>query len=259
MNKFIYGSYPTFQDAELAVEDLIKRGVAAADIVIAKNNEFVTENSSATGVEVVSTNIIEDNDSWWDDFLDLFRAETREEIDTRYNEYRDVVANGDVLVLVDKAYLAEDGTGYHAAGYVEGYDHEAHLNDGLEENHTIKLHEEQLNVRKEKESTGEVQIRKHVVRENKTIEVPVEREEIHITRTAATGQGADPNAFEEETIVVPVSEEKVIVDKDTVVTGEVNVDKTVEVEQKQVNADLRKEVVDVDDQDAIVKDDRELI
>lgn len=255
MAKFIYGSYRTFNDAEVAVEDLIRRGVDSSDITIAKNNDFTPENSSATGVEVVSTEKIDDNDSWWDDFLELFRT-PEDTVDNHYNEYRDLVAEGDVLVLVDEAYLAEEGEeAYHGAGHVENYDPEAHANDGLDENHSIKLHEEQLNVRKEKENLGQVEISKHTVEDTKTIEVPVQREEVHITRTNQSGASADDDAFEDETVVVPISEENVEVDKETVVSGEVNVDKTVETDREEVSENLRREVVDVEDRDHLVEDE----
>ena len=258
MAKFIYGSYRTFNDAEVAVEDLIRRGVTASDITIAKNNAFTQENSSATGVEVVSTENIEDNDSWWDDFLELFRS-PEDTVDNRYNEYRDLVAEGDVLVLVDEAYLAQEGEeGYHGAGYVEDYDLDAHANDGLDENHNIKLHEEQLKVRKERENLGQVEISKHTVEDTKTVEVPIQREEVHITRTNTSGSVADDDAFQDETIVVPISEETVEVDKETVVSGEVNVDKTVETHREEVSENLRREVVDVDDKDHLVEAQRSM-
>lgn len=254
MAKFIYGSYRTFNDAEVAVEDLIRRGVDASDITIAKNNAYTTESTSATGVEVISTEAIEDNDSWWDDFLELFRA-PEDKVKNHYNEYRDLVAEGDVLVLVEESYLAQEGeAGYHGAGYVENYDHEAHVNDGLDENHTIKLHEEQLKVRKERESLGQVEISKHTIHDTKTVEVPVQREEVHITRTNTQGGFADDDAFQDETIVVPLSEETVHVDKETVVSGEVNVDKSVETHREQVSEDLRREIVDVEDQDHLAND-----
>ncbi|MGX7109695.1 YsnF/AvaK domain-containing protein [Facklamia miroungae] len=257
MAKFIYGSYRTFSEAEAAVEDILHRGVASSDVIIAKNSDYVTENTSTTGVEVTSIETINENESWWENFLDFFSDDRYENPSEHYSEYRDLVAEGDVLVLVDEVYLADSSEpGYHGTGYVEGYDPEHHANDGLDENHHIKLHEEQLNVRKEKENLGQVEITKHVVEETKTIEVPVEREEIHITRTNNTDEVADPDAFKEETIVVPISEEKVHVNKNTVVSGEVDIEKTTEVEQKEVSEKVRREIVDVEDDEELIKDDK---
>src|SRR5262249_15997919 len=78
---------------------------------------------------------------------------------------------------------------------------------------TIRLHEEQLKVTKQPVRAGEVEVRKEVHTENKTINVPVEREEVVIERRPASGTttGGDIRA---EEIRIPVKEEKVNVSKE---------------------------------------------
>jgi len=53
---------------------------------------------------------------------------------------------------------------------------------------TIQAREEQLHVNKQRQQVGEVTVRKEVHTEHKTIEVPVEREEVVIERHAVTGR-----------------------------------------------------------------------
>jgi uncharacterized protein (TIGR02271 family) len=114
-------------------------------------------------------------------------------------------------------------------------------------NRTLQLREEKLNVNKERVSAGEVELKKEVTTERKTIEVPVEREEVVITRRDVSGNRADGGAITgEEEIRVPVSEERVNVSKDTVVTGEVGVEKRTVTDMKTVSDDLRKEDVKVE-------------
>lgn len=256
MTKFIYGSYHNFEDAELAVADLIRRGVSQDDITIATNSDYVTERVSRSGVEVSTTEIIDEDNSWWDAFVNFFNPDVNATNDPygKYEEYKELILNGDVLVLVDEAYLASgDETGYNAADY-DGI--EGQTNENIDSSSTIKLHEEQLNVHKERQNKGEVEISKHVVEDTKTIEVPVQREELHITRRTNTDAVADDHAFEEKTYKVPLSEEKVVVDKEVVVTGEVDVNKTIETDTEEVTDSVRKEVLDVDGDKDIITEDR---
>ena len=52
---------------------------------------------------------------------------------------------------------------------------------------TLQLREEELHAHKQLVETGEVRVRKEVITEHRTIEVPVQREEIVIERHAPTG------------------------------------------------------------------------
>jgi uncharacterized protein (TIGR02271 family) len=111
----------------------------------------------------------------------------------------------------------------------------------------VQLREEKLNVSKDRVNTGEVELRKEVTTERKTVEVPVEREEVVITRRDVSGNRADGGTITgEEEIRVPVSEERVNVSKETVVTGEVGVEKRKITDTQTVSEDLRKENVKVE-------------
>jgi uncharacterized protein (TIGR02271 family) len=112
---------------------------------------------------------------------------------------------------------------------------------------TIQLREERLNVDKSEVETGQVRVGKRVVSEHKTIDVPVEREEVVIERRPASGRAAS-GAFadQDEEIVIPVKEERVTVTKQPVVTEEVSVGKRKVQDTHHVAETVRKEELDVD-------------
>ncbi len=72
----------------------------------------------------------------------------------------------------------------------------------------MKLREEQLNVQKQPVEAGEARLRKDVVSEQQSVDVPVTHEEVYIERRPGSGQPTDaPIGDESETYRVPVSEE----------------------------------------------------
>lgn len=112
----------------------------------------------------------------------------------------------------------------------------------------IQLKEERLNVEKERVSTGEVRIDKEVRTEEKSVEVPIEREEVTIERRKVDERPATGEGFREddESIVIPVTEERVRVTKEPVVTEEIVVGKRKVQDTKTVQETVRKEYADVD-------------
>jgi uncharacterized protein (TIGR02271 family) len=129
----------------------------------------------------------------------------------------------------------------------------------------LRLHEERLNVDKERVQTGEVNVGKHVVEENQSIEVPVEREEVYVERRPVneetTGNSFDKDsgltgdAYQEgENIHIPVSEERVEVTKKDVVAEEIVVGKRKVQDTETVNETVRREEADIDE-DTNVTDD----
>jgi len=120
----------------------------------------------------------------------------------------------------------------------------------------VQLREEQLRVNKERVSGGDVGIRKEVTTERKTVEVPVEREEVVVTHRPAPGTARDTSPIKEQEIRIPVSEERVNVSKETVVTGEVEVSKRKVTDTQKVSDDVRKENVRVEKTGTARVDDR---
>ena len=108
---------------------------------------------------------------------------------------------------------------------------------------TLQLREEELQARKTSVETGRVQLGKEVVEEQRSMEVPVTREEVYVERHPVERHAADTpiSASENETIRVPVCEERVEVDKQPVVYEEVGVGKRVTQETQQVSDTVRRE------------------
>ncbi|MBV9582976.1 MAG: YsnF/AvaK domain-containing protein [Chloroflexi bacterium] len=123
----------------------------------------------------------------------------------------------------------------------------------------LQLREEELQARKTSVETGSVQLGKDVVEEERTVEVPVTREEVYVERRPVDRRvsGAPISDTETETIRVPVSEERVEVEKQPVVYEEVEVGKRVTQETQPVTETVRREELRVDEHgDANVRTDR---
>jgi uncharacterized protein (TIGR02271 family) len=108
---------------------------------------------------------------------------------------------------------------------------------------TLQLREEELDVRTRRAQTGEVEVGKRVVEAERTLEVPVEREEVYVERRPVDRRPADDADFadDRETIRVPVMEEEVDVDKRAYVTEEIEVGKRVVQDTKTVSDTVRRE------------------
>lgn len=126
---------------------------------------------------------------------------------------------------------------------------------------TIRLREEQLNVDKSRVQSGEVTLRKEIIEEQQTIQVPVTHEEIVIERRAVTdGVGDSTPIGTEEVIRIPVSEEQIHITKSQVVTGEVAIGKREVQEMQQVRDTVRREEVRLDQNgNPIISDDATLV
>ncbi|MBA3275647.1 MAG: DUF2382 domain-containing protein [Chloroflexia bacterium] len=121
----------------------------------------------------------------------------------------------------------------------------------------VALTEEELSARTRGVERGQVQIDKVVSSEERTLDVPVTEEHVHVTRrTVDRDVNADDVTFEEGTIEVPVYGEEVEVDKRARVREEVEISKDATTETERVSGTVRREDVRVtDDTGAIVNDD----
>lgn len=121
----------------------------------------------------------------------------------------------------------------------------------------ILLRGEILRTHRERVKRGEVRLRKEVVTENQTVEVPVTREELVIERVTPTDrEAASGEIGSDNEIRVPLSEERVRVDKQPVVNEEVRVGKRAVQRNERVSDDVRHEELRVDkDGDVDVQQD----
>jgi uncharacterized protein (TIGR02271 family) len=92
----------------------------------------------------------------------------------------------------------------------------------------------------------EAEVRKEVRTEQRSVDVPVKKEELVIERHAVGRHPASGPIGENERVRIPLSEEQVDVEKRTVATEAVTVGKRVREDEEQVDATLRKENIKVD-------------
>ncbi|EET77616.1 MULTISPECIES: PRC and DUF2382 domain-containing protein [Corynebacterium] len=117
--------------------------------------------------------------------------------------------------------------------------------------------EEQLNVNKERVATGEARLRKYVVTDTETVEVPVEREEVSVERTPISAEDAKNYngtiSGDSEEASVTLHEERVNVNKETVPVEKINLKKDTVRDTETHTEELRKEQIDTDGVDGLKK------
>ena len=185
------------------------------------------------------------------------------------NRYFNEVKAGGILLYVDREYGSLYGhpvTGYQA-GYtdpnigsnlvVDDYDNRTIAMD-VEREERLRLHEEKLNVDKERYQAGEVNVTKHVVEDTQTVEIPVTREEVYIERRAVTDETAASEVFDDgESIHIPVMEERVEVTKRPVVSEEIIVGKREVYDTETVSERVRREEAAIDRTDNVMDAEEE--
>jgi stress response protein YsnF len=133
-----------------------------------------------------------------------------------------------------------------------------------EQGATVELVEEQLQARTRPVQTGEVTIRKEVLSETRTFEVPVRREELIIERhpvehqplESATAGPSDPLVQQllerlrrmqpGESLRIPIVEEEVVVQKRPVVVEEITLGKRTVQDTQEVSDTVRREEAHVE-------------
>jgi uncharacterized protein (TIGR02271 family) len=265
-NKKLIGVFQNEEELISKIDELTLSGYSEDDMyVISKDNDAISMLRGRPDVEVQSA-----NRSWSDRFISFLTGEdpirenfrrmgfTEVESERYYRE----VENGGYLLYVDQEYN-------------DGYkDHDMTAND-LTEEEKLRLHEERLSVNKEPVQTGEVRVEKEVVEENQVLEIPVEREEVFVERRPVDDNKnahAEDDVFDnrsrpfkdDETIRVPITEERVEVTKKPVVSEEIVVGKRKTQDTETVRETVRREEAHIDeknrdgkDQDRLKKQDEE--
>ncbi|GBF07288.1 hypothetical protein DAERI_130118 [Deinococcus aerius] len=115
----------------------------------------------------------------------------------------------------------------------------------------LQLLEERLSVNKERYLAGQVEIGKHVETRQETVNVPLQREEVVIERHPVTeARPVQGDVFADgasETVRVELEAERANVQKQAVVTEEVEVSKRTVTEQQTVTDTVGREVLDVNE------------
>lgn len=122
---------------------------------------------------------------------------------------------------------------------------------GPETDDAMTRSEEELRVGTRQEAAGRLRLRKHVVTEPVTETVPVQREEVRVEREPITEANRDAamegSDISEEEHEVVLHEEVPVTQKEAVPVERVRLDKDVVTEQEQVSEEVRKEQIDVED------------
>jgi uncharacterized protein (TIGR02271 family) len=111
----------------------------------------------------------------------------------------------------------------------------------------VTRHEEELEVGRQLAPLGNVHVEKRVEAERVAQEVPRERERASVERLdAAEGDSGEIETLPDGSVSIPVLEEEIVVTKRVVVRERIVVRKEVTTETEHVEAELRREHVDVD-------------
>jgi len=121
--------------------------------------------------------------------------------------------------------------------------------DDLEDEDELRVQrsEEELVAGTRQRQAGSIRVRKRVRTDHERIEVPTRHEEVSVQRVPVEGEVTEAQIGADE-VVVPVTEEEVVVEKRPVVKEEVRVRKDVVEEREVVEEDVRREEVEVEDE-----------
>jgi len=241
----LYGIYDTEAQLEAEMDRLRLQGYKEEDMFIVSNkdDQYTLHRGYTATSEMEGA-------SWWDKFKAFLTGEDivndnfrrlgidDDERERYYNELR----NGKYLLYVDSDY--------------DVYYNDGALTSDINDEKSLELHEERLNIDKNRVKTGEVNVNKNVHLDEQTIEVPVEREEVYIERrpvnrevgeVAATSFDTDSTLDEGGTIHIPITEEQVEVTKKDVVTEEIVVGKRKVIDTETITDTVRREEAEIDD------------
>jgi uncharacterized protein (TIGR02271 family) len=111
----------------------------------------------------------------------------------------------------------------------------------------VQRTEEELAAGTREREAGQLKVRKRVRTDREQIEVPTRHEEVSVERVPASGEATEAEIGDDE-VVVPVTEEEVVVGKRPVVKEEVRIRKDVVEETETVEEDVRREEIEVEDE-----------
>jgi len=141
-----------------------------------------------------------------------------------------------VVIPLELLVTQEDGSYYLPMSLAEIEQYGELEQRGESETLVIPVIEEQLKIQKRRVESGRVQIRKVVQEREETVNVPLLREEVSVERVPVNRYIDEPLAvrYEGETMIVPVVEEVLVVEKRLVLKEELHISKrTVQTEVPQ--------------------------
>jgi uncharacterized protein (TIGR02271 family) len=141
----------------------------------------------------------------------------------------------------------ETGEFREHAAYDEGV-HQSRGDDLADEDELrVQRTEEELAAGTREREAGQLKVRKRVRTDRERIEVPTRHEEISVERVPVEDEASEAEIGEDE-VVVPVTEEEVVVSKRPVAKEEVRIRKDVVSDTETVEEDVRREEIEVEDE-----------
>jgi len=254
-----------------AVGPILAGGILAATLTGAAIGAV----TGGIAAALIDLGVPEDDARYYESEVQSGRILVTVKTDGRYNEAREIMEENGAYFDESGARMAynDNGMGERRAARANLTDERdlaerraarANLTDETRGGKTLELHEEELRARKTPVQTGEVEVHKEVVTENRTIEVPVKREEVVVERHAVDRPANDADFRDrDETVRIPVMEEKVSVDKQAFVREEVEIGKREVSDTERVSGEVRREEARIDrsgdvdlDDDAISENER---
>ncbi|MBT2690684.1 YsnF/AvaK domain-containing protein [Bacillus sp. ISL-47] len=161
------------------------------------------------------------------------------------DEYASMVFDGKYVLIVDHYGTypsAQNESQVQTEERAEAYRESASAREEV-----LKVKEEQLDIKKLAEKSGDVEVTKKVVEEQQNVDVPVSHEEAFIKRRKPANSTADTQTLidEEETIRVPLKEEILHVEKKPVVTEEIVIGKRKVQDTETITEKVKHEEVDI--------------
>ncbi|WIB66362.1 PRC and DUF2382 domain-containing protein [Curtobacterium sp. MCBD17_035] len=145
--------------------------------------------------------------------------------------------------------VGTDTTGTVGTG-TTGFEGAGHDTSGPDTDDAMTRSEQHLQVGTQQVQTGRARLRKHVVTEQQNVTVPVQHEEVRLEREPITdanvGAATDGPELSEEEHEVTLSEERVVVDKETVPVERVRLGKDTVTEQENVTEDVAHEEIELE-------------
>jgi uncharacterized protein (TIGR02271 family) len=258
------------EDAYRALSDLKQAGFNSDQIGLAVGHEEEERSGDATSMRESrgATSTREYDSSFWQRVKDFFSGEDHHDrtdfgdvagpmgwTDDRYEYYQRGISSGGAVLTVTgdriseaRSILQRDGADLRESGFESDSSARSMRASGLsgtQGERRIQLRGERLRTHKERVQRGEVRLRKDVVTETQNVQVPVTREELVIERTPGSGQVTGEIGRDQE-IRVPLSEERVRVEKQPVVNEEVRVGKRQVQSNQQVSDKVRHEELRVE-------------
>lgn len=265
--------FPNSEGAYRAVSELKNAGFSRDQIGLAvrddRSGSVVTNRGETTSAR--DQDMGTRDKSFWQDVKDFFSGSDTE--DRSDEDYRDSIRNmgwdenrasyyeqgiqrgGAILsvtgprVVEARVIIERFGGDLRESGFdaTQATSGVTDRSDTADMDRRIQLRGELLNTYKERVRRGEVRLRKEVVTEHKTIDVPVTREELVIERTSpTTDRTASGEIGSDQEIRVPLEEERVRVQKQQVVNEEVRVGKRQVQRNERVSDDVRHEELKVE-------------